>query len=172
MSIYEILKKDHKAVMDLLEQLISLKADSGQREGLIEKIRGELIPHARAEESVLYNSLRSMEEAKGRIGHVYQEHFEAETKLRTLQLKDKIDADWRKTARELKKTLQHHIHEEEGPVFSLAKELLTAQEAQSMGRAFLRLKNQVKKESAMKSTLRLVANLMPPRFVKAFRKAA
>jgi hemerythrin superfamily protein len=171
-TIYELLKKDHRTVLRLLDQLVALRQNDPHREKLIFEIRDELIPHARSEESVLYNTLRSIDEARDELGHAYREHMEAETKLRTLQLKDKIDADWKKTARELRKSLRHHIDEEEGHIFKAAQAVLSQKEAVSLGRAFTRLKSQVRKESGMKATLRMVGNLMPPRFVKSFRRAA
>ena len=172
MLIYDALMKDHDTVLNLLDELVSLKGDSDRREKLIRQIRDELIPHARAEESVFYNSLRSMDEAKGLLGHAYQEHMEAEMKLRWLQLRDKIDADWKETARDLRDAVEHHIREEEEEIFEVARDLLSPEEAQKMGKAFSTLKRKVKQEGMMKTSLRMVANLMPPRFVKVFKKAA
>lgn len=164
MTIFEVLKKDHAVVKELLENLINLQEDDEQRGSLIAKIRDELIPHARAEESVFYNSLRSMDAAKDIIMDGYQEHMEAEALLRLLQVKDKIDADWKMTANKLKEAVEHHIAEEEEVVFNVAKELLSDREAEMMGSAFTELKAEVKNEGFLKTTFDLLVNLMPPRF--------
>ena len=169
MLIYETLKKDHQTVKSLLNELTVLDEDSENRSDLIEKIRSELIPHARAEEAVFYNSLRAVPAAQDVVMHAYQEHIEAETLLKTLQLKDKIDADWKKTANKLKEALEHHISEEEGRVFTVAQEVFSAEEATQFNEAFEKMKEEVKDESFAGTTMDLIANLMPPRFMKAIR---
>lgn len=169
MLIYEALKEDHETVKDLLRQLLMLADGDDNRKDLIQKIHDELIPHARAEEAVFYNSLRSLDAAKDIIMHAYGEHIEAEVMLTTLQVKDKIDADWRKTALKLKQALEHHIKEEETRIFNVAKELFTSKEAIQLGEAFEKMKSEVKGEGFVGTTLDLIKNLMPPRFVQSFR---
>jgi hemerythrin superfamily protein len=169
MLIYDALKKDHEKVKSLLNQLLLLDDKSENRSELIDEIRDELIPHARAEEAVFYNSLRSTDAAKDIIMHAYGEHVEAEAMLKTLQMKDKIDADWKLTARKLKEALEHHIKEEEGRIFNVAKQVFTEQEAMQFGDAFERMKPEIKEEGFMGTTFDLIQNLMPPRFMKTLR---
>ncbi len=58
MNIYDALKKDHTEVKEMLTRLIALRNDDEDgRHELVEQIRDALIPHARAEEMVLYNTL-------------------------------------------------------------------------------------------------------------------
>jgi len=170
MNIYDALKKDHETVKQLLNQLVQLEPDqAGARHSLIAQIRDELIPHARAEEAVFYNSLRSIAPVNDMAMHGYQEHFEAETALRLLQVRDKIDLEWKDTARKLKKAVEHHIEEEENKIFSAAKQLFTNDEAKMMGEAFLALKPQIKEEGVLKTTLEMIVNMMPPQFAPRFR---
>ena len=79
MNIFDLLKKDHKSVKELLNQLIALddKGDEAQRDALVSQIRDELIPHARAEEAVFYNPLRAMKIDNAKLMHAYKEHLEA-----------------------------------------------------------------------------------------------
>ncbi len=170
MLIYEALKNDHRKVKDLLNQLTSLTTDDSSKESLVKMIRDELIPHSRAEEMVFYNALRSLEGAKDLIKHSYKEHMEAETLLRSLQIRDKIDVEWKETARKLKEAVEHHIQDEEERVIPGAQKHIQDDEATMMAAAFERLKPQIKEESFMGTTVDLVVNLMPPRFTKAFRK--
>jgi len=136
---------------------------------LIKQIRDEIVPHSRAEESVFYNSLRALDAAKDIVMHGYQEHMEAEALLRTLQMKDKIDLDWRETAKKLKKAIEQHIEEEEGKIFNVARQLFTREEAYMMAEAFEQLKPEVKTEGFLQTTIELVSNLMPPRFASSLR---
>lgn len=169
MLIYDVLKKDHETLRELLNELVMLEDSDTHREDLIRQIRDELIPHARAEESVFYNSLRSLDAAKDIVMHAYQEHIDAERILRTLQIKDKIDADWKKSAKELKSAIESHLEEEEGRIFNVARQLFTFEEAEMMAQAFEQLKPEVKTEGFMKTTLDLIANVMPPRFAASIR---
>lgn len=169
MSIYDALKRDHEKVLEELDRLASISDPSPERSELIRQIRDDLIPHARAEEAVLYNSMRSLEGGKKAIQHAYGEHVEAEAKLRALQAKDKLNMDCRELARDLRSALAHHIHEEEGPIFSIAQQLFTKQEADMMEQAFEQLKPEIKEEGLLQTSLELVTNLMPKRFVPALR---
>lgn len=170
MLIYEALKKDHDTVKTLLNELVSLSESDKERSSqLIEKIKDELVPHARAEESVFYNSLRAIDSAKDIIMHSFEEHMEAETLLRSLQAMDKVDADFKSTAKKLQKAVEHHIKEEEGRIFNVAQQLFTQDEARMMAEAFEQLKPEVREEGFMRQTLDMVANIMPPRFAASLR---
>lgn len=170
MQIYEALRKDHVKVKELMDRLVSLS--EGQEDlakELTAQVEAELIPHARAEESVFYNSLRSIDAAKDLVWHGYEEHMEAEALLRTLQAANAVDADFRTTARKLRSALNHHIEEEEGKIFNAAHQLLTMEEAEMMGEAFEEMKPEVRSGSVLQSTLDLVANMMPVRFAAPLR---
>ncbi len=170
MLIYDALKKDHDKVKELLATLVtSSQADEDTRTSLIQKIRDELVPHARAEEAVFYNSLRSIEPAKDLVKNAYGEHLEAESLLRTLQGMEAADMNWKKTALKLKEAVEHHIREEEGSVFSAAKQLLIEEEARMMGEAFERMKPEIREGSFVQNTVEMVANMMPERFAKPLR---
>lgn len=171
MSIYELLKKDHDEVKQMLTELVALNKDDDEaRHELVENIRDAVVPHSRAEEMVFYNTLRSLEKTKHVVAHAYKEHLEAEALLRTLQLKDILDVDWKATAVKLKDALEHHFMDEEGRIFSAAKLVLSDNEVEMMGKAFEKLKPDIQKESFMGTTMDLVVNLMPPRFTSTFRK--
>jgi hemerythrin superfamily protein len=172
MQIYEALKKDHEKVKQLLKELVELSDDSGKRAGqIILDIRDELIPHSRAEENVFYNTLRGIDTAKKIALHGYQEHIEAETLLRLLQVKDFFSTDWRATALKLKEAIEHHIEEEEGEIFSAAKQLFTEDEAEAIGETFEKLKPEIKSDNIAKTSLDLMINMLPPRLTDSLRSS-
>ncbi len=171
MNIYEALTADHLKVQGLLNELVSLEdKDFEKRTLLVKKIRDDLIPHSRAEEAVFYNTMRLVDESKVLAMHGYKEHLEAEGLLRLLQTMDKFDLTWKPTAKKLKSALEHHIKEEEGEMFPKAQELFTEDDAIAMAKTFKAMKPEIKEEGLMKTTLDMVANLMPPRFSERFRK--
>ncbi len=170
MQIYNALAKDHEKLKELLNELVSLdEKDNESRHDLVQEIRDELVPHSRAEESILYNSMRALEEGQSEAMHGYTEHMEAEALLRTLQVAEKIDMGWKQTATKLKDALEHHIEEEESEIFATARELFTNEEAEMMGDAFERIKPQIRDESFVKTSMEMVLNLMPPRLVNKLR---
>jgi hemerythrin superfamily protein len=164
MLIYDILREDHDKIKILLNKLVTLSVRDESRGALVEKIRNDLVPHSRAEESVLYNSLRALDAAKGLVMHNYQEHMEIEALLRTLQVKDIIDGDWRPTALRLQELIESHIVEEETKLFHVARELFTDAEAETMGLAFENMKPIIREEGFMKTTFDLLLNLIPPKY--------
>lgn len=169
-QIYDLLQNDHDKVKILLDELVSLEeSQRDQRHFLVDGIREELIPHSRAEEAVFYNTLRSLDAAKDLANHGYKEHLEIEALLRMLQVRDKIDIEWRQTAIKLQRLVIHHTYHEESQFFSAAKQLFTPDEAVMMGEAFEQLKQEVQLETDISTTVELVANLMPGRFVTVFR---
>lgn len=171
MLIYEALEKDHLVVKKLLARLIAVKHENaGERHEIIRSLRNELIPHARAEETVFYNSLRPLVTTKLLVSDAYQEHLQAETLLRLLQVQDQIDAKWKQTARKLKAAIEHHIKEEEGKIFKAAKQVFTTQEAQMMAEAFKKLKPIVRRENLINTTLDLFINMLPPVIASRFQK--
>jgi hemerythrin superfamily protein len=163
MQIYECLTKDHDEVKNLLTDLIVLGDDEKkERVRLVGEIRDALIPHSRAEESIFYNSIRALDEKSG-VMHSYAEHAAAEGLLRTLQVECGLGAGWRTTAKALKEALEHHIEEEETELFAKAHTLFNESEAAMMGLAFEKLKPEIKGEGVLKTSIEMVANLMPPR---------
>ncbi len=171
MLIYEVLTQDHKEVKKLLAQLVAMDENTANHErgDLISEIRDALIPHSRAEEAVLYNSLRALKASKKIAMHGYQEHLFAETLLRTLQVATKIDAGWKTLATELKAALESHIAEEETEIFSAARAQFTSQEAKVMAEVFLDMKPTIKKQGLVGTTGQMVANLLPQALVDSFR---
>lgn len=171
--IYEALKKDHVKVTELIERLVhSADADDATRSSLLKQIRDELIPHVRAEEAVLYNSLGTIPETKDLIKDSYSEHMEAEGYLRSLQGMKGMSADWTTTAQKLQQALAHHIQEEEGRIFDAARQVLAEDEARMMGQAFEQMKPEVREGGFMQNTLDLIANVMPKRFAMPLRNLA
>lgn len=169
MNIYEALKADHEEVRGLLNDLIALEVNDDYRYVLIDQIRDALIPHSRAEESVFYNAIRAVSPDKGNIMHAFKEHMEAETLLRSLQVMDKMNLEWKNTAEKLLTALEHHIQEEETEIFDMARNIFSEEEAVSIGEAFEKLKPEVQKQGFMGTSMDLVVNLMPPRLAEKIR---
>ena len=170
MDIYNALKKDHEELKSLLAELVELESDDDYRMILIDQIQGALVPHSRAEESVFYNALRAASSDRSDVFHSFKEHMEAETTLQGLKARNFTNIDWKPSALKLKEAIEHHISEEEGKIFTSAKNLFSDQEVEMMGSAFEKLKASVAQEGFLQTSFDLVVNLMPPRFVQQIKK--
>ncbi len=174
MNIYDALSHDHRKFEQLLDELTaSSKNGDDKWKSLLDELRREVIAHSRAEEAVLYNALREEEVAKSQVVHGYAEHALAETELHTLGLAKLIDTSWTGLAEKLSKDLRHHIQEEETKIYEAAREAFSDAEAEQLGAAFARLKEELRADgdSPLASQIDLVANLLPPRLAKRFREA-
>jgi hemerythrin superfamily protein len=171
MNIYGLIKKDHRKVTRLLESLVqSSEQDDNKWKEILNQIRNELVPHSRAEEALFYNAIRNKSNGNTTVVHAYGEHAVAEAELRTLQAMKAIDVNWTTLAKKLQGDILHHIKEEEEKVFNEAKLLLTEEEAISIGKSFKELKPKIKAESLAETTLELVTNLLPPKFVESIKE--
>lgn len=166
MTIYEKLKNDHDHLKVALQKLANAE-DAESRQRLIEQVRELLVPHSRAEEAVLYNTLRDMDEGKDVVSHGYQEHVMAETLLRGLQITEAVHLNWQAGVEKLKHDIGHHIAEEENKIFAVARRVLSEHEANAMGKAFDAIKPQMG-TNVVSSNFELVVNLMPERLRKTF----
>ncbi|MBA2406019.1 MAG: hemerythrin domain-containing protein [Bdellovibrionales bacterium] len=169
MQIYDILKKEHEEVKTLLSELIALSDDDEYRFVLVAEIKNALLPHARAEEATLYNTIRAVDADKSIVVHAFKEHMEAESLLRLLEVKDKINFDWKSTAKKLQEALEHHIGEEEGKIFTECRTIFSDAEAESIGDAFLKLKPSFVGEGVVKNAAEMVVNMLPPRLADSVR---
>lgn len=169
MQIYDILKQEHEEVKSLLSELIALDKDDEYRFVLVAQIKNALLPHARAEEATFYNTIRAVDADKSIVAHGYKEHIEAEALLVLLEAKDKVNFDWKETAMKLNDALEHHISDEEGKIFTEARNIFSFDEAESIGAAFLKIKPSFVGEGGLKNTADLVINLLPPRLADSIR---
>ena len=166
MLIYDALKEDHEVLNPLLQQLVESATGSDERKALIAEIKQSFVPHARAEEAVFYNGLREIRDPELKkliMGHGYGEHAEVEAILHALSGVEGMSLQGDRLARKLKLELEHHIKEEESEMFAAAQQLLTEEEAEMMGEAFLRLKAEIAAQGEMRTMLEFVVNLMPDR---------
>lgn len=170
MNIFEALKKDHAAVQPLLKKLLSLadeNADRGVKIELAKKIQHEIKLHNRAEEAVLYKSLRDLSEGAILTEDRYQEHAHVEACLHTLVSPKSLPMEWREAALDLSTSFKAHVVDEEGRLFNAATRLITPQESEMLGEAFLSLKRELdamQEDILEENIIGLVADEMPERF--------
>ena len=148
MEIYQILRNDHKLFKSLLKKLDdTTERSQKERLSLFTKLKEELIPHARAEEKIFYESLKLSEvkEADDLAFEGYEEHGVADRLIKELDKTETHDKRWGALMSVLKESLEHHIEEEEDDMFKKGHKSFDSELAVEMGENFLSLKEKYQK---------------------------
>ncbi|WII70734.1 hemerythrin domain-containing protein [Bdellovibrio sp. 22V] len=149
MTIYELLKKDHREVKDLFEEINSSLEDEDFREveNLFNTLKVNLASHAKAEEEVFYRPLRLVsKDFKGEelTWEGEQEHHVVALLLNELSRISFEDEEWKAKIKVLSELVDHHVAEEEGEIFSKAKKVFSSDEAETIAQNMERLKDKYK----------------------------
>jgi len=146
MDILTKLKKEHREVQLLLDQLVD--SDSApERKALLKQIKAALVPHSRAEEKVVYDALRGLKDKDARQDgeEGYLEHGLADRMLMTLgKIGNVKSVEFGAAAKVLRELLGHHIREEESAIWSDVKDNFSDEEREDMNRRFEAAKKKVK----------------------------
>ncbi|MEI9905142.1 MAG: hemerythrin domain-containing protein [Asticcacaulis sp.] len=148
MDIYSYLKKDHRMVADLMDQVVASR-DPAERQSLFETIKSELTLHADTEEVTFYKAIENATRAKPveeQMEHAHHEHDEIREYLAKLTETPIAEEAWIETFGEFKHSVAHHVEEEEGDIFEKAKKYLSAEEATQLAKDMNALKQQQKAE--------------------------
>ncbi len=131
MDIYNYLKKDHRKVSDLMEQLLAARS-ADRREKIFEDIKYELTLHAETEQATFYAALENEKETSEKIEHAEEEHGEIKQYLAKLSKMSPESEKWIEVFGEFKHAVEHHVQEEEGDIFEKAKQVLSDSQAEKL----------------------------------------
>ena len=128
------LEQDHRRFEDLLKRgaATTARAIKGRTE-LLDTLTRELNAHELKEEKFLYPALRSHPEAKSIVLEGYQEHHVADLVVKELHELKTNDEQWGAKFKVLKENIEHHITEEEGEMFRIARGVLSREELLALG---------------------------------------
>ncbi len=147
-DILDSLKKDHEEVRALCAQLVESES-APERKALLRKIKQALVPHAKAEERVVYDAVIAVrgggEKTKVDGNEGYLEHELADkTLLKLGKIAQVKSPEFTAAAKVLKELLEHHIKEEERDIWDDVKEHFSDEQRAAMNRKFLAAKKKVK----------------------------
>ena len=144
MTIYQLLRKDHEELLGLFDQVVETteRAEKTRTE-VLQKIKEALIPHAKAEQKVLYTRLEKNEVSHDITIEAEEEHRVAERLLKELLAMDVQHEHWIAKMTVLQEALDHHIEEEQDDMFKKAEKVLTTEEAVQLGEEFLEEKKAI-----------------------------
>jgi hemerythrin-like domain-containing protein len=135
MDALTMLEEDHAKVKDLLNQLESTTERGVKtRSELFATIKGELTLHETIEEEIFYPALKSHPKAKDIVLEGYEEHHVVDMLMGELEGMDVTDESWGAKAKVMKENIEHHIEEEEGEMFTKARQVFDRSELEDLAK--------------------------------------
>jgi hemerythrin-like domain-containing protein len=137
-----LLEQDHRRFEALLtEGEETTERALKKRRELLKTISAALKRHEQMEEKILYPALKPHAEARDLVLEGYQEHHVADVIVRELQALPPGDERWGAKLKVLKENLEHHIQEEEGQMFPIARAVLDGESLEAIGRRMKGMKS-------------------------------
>jgi hemerythrin-like domain-containing protein len=147
MDALTLLKDDHQKMRKLLTELESTTERGVKtREELYSTIKGELMVHEAIEEEIFYPALKEHPKAKDIVLEGYEEHHVVDVVMAELEGLPVDDESWGAKAKVMKENVEHHMEEEEGEMFSKARQVFDRQELEELGERMARRKAGAQKE--------------------------
>jgi len=144
----KLLKEDHKKVKALFEEVEGLgERAATQRKNLFQKIDQELTLHAKIEETLFYPEFKKRaENSQERDGvlEAYEEHGVVKVMIGELEALDAKDEKYKAKLTVLKELVLHHVKEEEGELFPMAREMFEPEELAQIGERIVKAKKKAK----------------------------
>jgi hypothetical protein len=139
-----LLESDHRRFETLLKEgEETTERGVKRRSELLQTLTGALTVHEAIEERILYPALKAHEEATEIVLEGYQEHHVADLVINELHQLSRDDEKWGAKFKVLKESLEHHIQEEEGEMFRIARAVLTREELTGLGARMKSLKSEL-----------------------------
>jgi hypothetical protein len=137
----EILEREHRRFEELLKQgeETSERAGSTRRE-LLATLTAELNAHELMEEKVLYPALQAHPQAREIVLEGFAEHHVADLIVKELQDVSTDNEAWGAKFKVLKENIEHHIEEEEGNMFRLARGIFAREELRMLAARMLKIR--------------------------------
>jgi len=146
MNAITLLKNDHDKVKKLLTELeTTTERGIKTRSELFATIKGELMVHETIEEEIFYPELKAHPKAKDIVLEGFQEHHVVDLLMAELESLDVSDETWGAKAIVMKENIEHHIEEEEGEMFKIARRVFETEELEDLGSRM-----EARKESAQR----------------------
>ncbi|HEX3264946.1 MAG TPA: hemerythrin domain-containing protein [Candidatus Limnocylindrales bacterium] len=153
MDAITLLKADHDEVKGMLSELEPTTERAVKtRTELFEKIKAALTVHEIIEEEIFYPTLKQHPRAKEIVLEGYEEHDVVNILMGELSALPVDDETWGPKASVMIENIEHHIEEEEGDMFKKARQVLSEDELQELGKVMLERKNEAMREQGMAPT--------------------
>ena len=134
MDAIALLKEDHdkaKKLMDELEQTTERGVKTRQEKWT--RLLKELTIHENIEEEIFYPALHKHPKLKDIVLEALEEHHLVDEIVEQLKDMPFEDEHWGAKFKVTKENVEHHIEEEEGPMFSTVQRVFTKEDLEELG---------------------------------------
>lgn len=121
-QLFEMLKRDHRQVEQLMDQLIEGEED--QRQELFDKLNESLTQHMQLEERYFYPRIKNAPQLKDQVQDALEEHRETKEYLQKLSRMKLESEQWLDTLEEMQEGVLHHVEDEEDQIFPQCRDVL------------------------------------------------
>ncbi len=145
-DVLSTLKKEHDEVQELMRRMVDSK-NAAERKSLVKQVKAALVPHSKAEEAVVYDSVIAVKGENNQVDGAegYIEHALASATLLKLDgITPATGPEFTATAKVLKELLDHHIQEEERNIWADVKSAFDPETRLAMNRRYLAAKKTIK----------------------------
>ena len=134
MNAITLLKHDHEDVKKMLSELDDTTERAVKtREQTFTKLKADLEVHEAIEEEIFYPALKEHPKTKDIALEGYEEHHVVDMVMGEMLDLPVSDETWTAKFTVMKENLEHHIEEEEGEMFKLARQALDSDELAELG---------------------------------------
>jgi len=148
MDALELLKQDHDKVKQMMSELEHTGDEQREkREEIFAQLKRELTIHEILEEEIIYPTFEKQTKLKEVVLEGYQEHHVVDLVLGEMMGIDADDENWSAKLSVAKENVEHHIEEEEGQMFKIARGIFDEQQLAKMGNLLASRKQELEAES-------------------------
>ena len=122
MDAIELLLTQHAEAEALFEKLAN-ESDQADWHDMLGRLVDRLTMHAALEEEIFYPAIAGMPDNRGMAAHARDEHANIRRQLEALRDPHGEKSQLEPALTELRRTVQHHVAEEEGEMFPQARRL-------------------------------------------------
>ena len=134
MDAIALLKADHEKAKKLMEELaVTTERGVKTREEKWTKLLKELTIHENIEEEIFYPALHQKPALKAIVLEALEEHHLVDDIVDQLKDTPFEDEHWSAKFKVTKENVEHHIEEEEGPMFSKVRQEFSKDELEELG---------------------------------------
>lgn len=134
MNALTLLKEDHDKAKKVMEELAATTERGVKtREEKWTKLLKELTIHENIEEEIFYPALHEHEKLKAIVLEALEEHHLVDDIVEQLKDTPFDDEHWAAKFKVTKENVEHHIEEEEGPMFKAVRQSFSAEELEELG---------------------------------------
>ncbi len=137
MTIFSVLKQEHRNVNKIFSELQDMREDSEKtpQEWFV-LLKQEILSHAVAEHKSLYDRLIDEPATHDVVVRSEREHETVERLLQELEITPMNNPSWMQKLASLKYEVDNHVHEEENVIFPRAKAILEKNEQTEIAEEF------------------------------------